>query len=360
MQGFRKLQDMKKNKLLVIVVILLLLVAALFLIGNRNTTLEDRESGFAVNDTAAVTKIFIADKNVNSVLIERKEDGWVLDGKYPANGKMVEVLLETLHQVRVKSPVSLASRDNVLRRMATIGKKVEVYQRVHRINLFDRLKMFEHEKLTRIFYVGDHTQDNLGTYMLMEGAENPYIVYLPHFRGFISLRFSPKPDDWKSHRIFNHRLADIQQVTVAFTREPEQSFEVKVEDALGNYSLKKLADDSVLPAYDTLKLLNFLTSFRDIRFEARLNKELSPVKIDSVLNSPSLYEITLLDNDDRATYIKMFEKKAASEEDTGLPLSQIPTDYDRMYALVNDGEDFVLIQYYVFDKVLHPLEYYLP
>jgi hypothetical protein len=55
----------------------------------------------------------------------------------------------------------------------------------------------------------------------------------------------------------------------------------------------------------------------------------------------------------------MFEKKAASTEDTGLPLEQIPTDFDRIYALVNDGEDFVLIQYYVFDKVLYPLSHYL-
>lgn len=320
--------------------------------------MTDRESGFAVSDTAAITKIFIADKNIHSVLIERDADGWILDGENRANTRLVDVLLETIKRVKVKSPVSLASRDNVLRRMATIGRKVEVYQMVYRINLFDRIKLFKHEKLIRVFYVGDNTQNNLGTYMLLEGADDPYVVYLPHFRGFISLRFSPEPDDWKSHVIFHHKLADIQNVSVQFTMEPESSFKVEVKDGMGNYEITRLEDNQKVASYDTLKLLNFLTSFRDLRYESRLNNLLSPVKIDSVLSSPGLYKIRLVDTENQTTYIKMFEKKSMTPEDTGLPLSQIPTDYDRMYALINDGEDFVLIQYYVFDKVLHPLSYY--
>jgi hypothetical protein len=350
---------MKKNKILILVIVTLAAIALVFTLGNEGTTLKDRESGFAVYDTASVTKIFMADMNVDEVLLERKGDGWVINGKSRANTRMVDVLLETMNKVKVKAPVSLASRDNVLRRMATNGKKVEVYQMVYRINLFDRIKFFQHEKLTRVFFVGDNTQDNLGTYMLMEGAENPYIVFIPHFRGYLSLRFSPKPDDWKSHAVFQHKLTDIDQVTVSFTREPANSYIVDVNNQLGNYTLSRLQDGQQVDGFDTLRLLNFLTSFRDLRFESRLNNIMSPVKIDSVINSPSLYEITLVDTKGETTYVKMFEKKAASTEDTGLPLEQIPTDFDRMYALVNDGEDFVLIQYYVFDKVLYPLSHYL-
>jgi len=33
-------------------------------------------------------------------------------------------------------------------------------------------------------------------------------------------------------------------------------------------------------------------------------------------------------------------------------------DRDRMYALINDDEDFVLIQYFVFDKILRPLSFF--
>ena len=33
-------------------------------------------------------------------------------------------------------------------------------------------------------------------------------------------------------------------------------------------------------------------------------------------------------------------------------------DHDRMYALIESGKDFVLIQNYVFDKVLHDVRYF--
>jgi len=111
-------------------------------------------------------------------------------------------------------------------------------------------------------------------------------------------------------------------------------------------------------SYDTLRLLNFLTSFRDLRYESRLNDLMSPVKIDSILNSPTLYEIVLVDQEDDTTHLKIFEKKEIGWEEQGLLLEQIPVDYDRIYGIVNDGEDFVLLQYFVFDKVLYPLSVY--
>jgi hypothetical protein len=37
----------------------------------------------------------------------------------------------------------------------------------------------------------------------------------------------------------------------------------------------------------------------------------------------------------------------------------IPYDLDRLYALVNNGQDFTLIQFLVFDKILRPKAYFL-
>lgn len=349
---------MKKNKIILIIILALAVVAVLVVASNSYSTLENEESNFAVSDTSTITKIFIADKNVNSVTLDRTESGWLLDGKYPTNPRIVEVLLETLKRFKVKAPVSLASRDNVIKRLATVGKKVEIYQMVYRVNLFDKIKLFRHEKLTKVFYVGDATQDNLGTYMLMEGADQPYIVYLPSFRGFLNTRFSPYPDDWKSHIIFNKTLANIKSISVEFGRQAEESFQVKVIDSKGNYDLTALSGMKKIESYDTLRLLNLLTSFRDLRYESRLNDLMSPVKIDSIVNSPFLYEIVLVDQKDDTSKVTIFEKREIGWDEKGLMLEQIPVDYDRIYGLVNDDEDFVLLQYYVFDKVLYPLSVY--
>jgi hypothetical protein len=36
-----------------------------------------------------------------------------------------------------------------------------------------------------------------------------------------------------------------------------------------------------------------------------------------------------------------------------------PFDVDRMYGMINNGKDFVLIQYYQFDKVIKPAGWFL-
>lgn len=349
---------MKKKHFIIFVLILVLAVVAVFT-GNHYTTLKQKESDFSVRDTASITKIFMADNNVNEVLLERTPQGWILNKKYPANTKAVDFLLETLRKLKVKAPVAKSEHNNVVKRMAGIAVKVEIYQKVPAINLFDKIKLFEHEKRTKVFYVGDVTQNNLGTYMLMEGAKRPYVVYIPGFRGFVSVRFSPKPDDWKSHVVFNNRLINIKSVTLENGKEPGQSFKVVVNDATGDYDLIRLSDGQPVPNFDTLKILNFLTSFRDLKYEARLNHDLAPQKIDSILHSKPLYVLTLVDTKNDTTKVVMYQKPRFPDEVNNAIEELVPVDLDRFYGSINHGEDFVLMQYYVFDKVLQPLDHYL-
>ncbi|MCF6169988.1 MAG: DUF4340 domain-containing protein [Bacteroidales bacterium] len=349
---------MKKNRPLIFILLFLAVVAVFLVSRNNSSTLQEKETGFAIADTSAVTRIFIADKKDHTVLLERSGNGWLLNGKFPTSTRMVEILLETMHDIKVRAPVSLSSHDNIVSRMAVIGIKVEVYEMVYRINLFDKIKLFRHEALTKVFYVGDATQNNRGTYMLMEGAERPYITYLPSLRGFITTRFSALEDDWKSHAVFNNKLIDIQSLSLIFAEGPENSFKVEVNDARGNYKLTAIQDNRSVTNYDTLKVLNLLTSFADLRYETRLNSILQPETIDSIVASPFLYEITLEDRRQGTRYVRAFRRAATpdglSDGEGGL----IPVDHDRFYALINDGEDFVLMQYFVFDRVLKPLSYY--
>jgi hypothetical protein len=348
-----------KNKKLLILLIILAPAAIWFLMQNDEGTLREADSGFAISDTSTVSKIFIADMNSNSVLLERANNGWLLNGKSKTNSKLVDMLLGTMQQIKVKSPVPIAARDNVVKRLSSIGIKVEIYQNAYRINIFGKLKFFPYEKLAKVYYVGDVTPDNLGTYMLMDGAAEPYVTHIPRFRGFLSPRFSPISDDWISHQVFNQNLTDIASVSIEFLKEPEESFKVDVIDSYGNYKLIKLYDERNITRFDTLKLLNFLTSFNDLRYESRLNNIVSPIFMDSVINSPPLFVITLVDDKNDTTKVKGFVKKALSEEVKKEAYFEfIPDDSDRFHALINKGDDFVLMQYYVFDKVLYPLSYF--
>ena len=362
----KKSTKMKKNNRITIVIAALLVVIAGLLIWNNRylSTIQGEDADFMVWDTASVTRFYLADRFDHESLLERQDDGsWLLNKTYPAHSKQVQYFLSTLYKVRIKMPVSRASHDNIVKQLAVNSTKVEVYQNVPRINLFNRVKLFFHEKRTKVFYVGDATKDSSGTFMLKEGADKAYIVYIPGFRGFISTRFTANPDDWRNHTVFQASLGDIRSITIEFNREPQSNFRV---ESIGkhNYKLTRLSDGTTLP-YDTLKVINLLSSFSDLRFEALLNNILPQKQIDSVVQSPFLHRITLTKNDGSTSQMTTFEKLVVNTsiheiegrvDEQGRPLD--PIDHDRVYGLINDGKDFVLIQYYIFDKVLHPVEYY--
>ena len=256
--------------------------------------------------------------------------------------------------MRVKMPVSAASHNNIVKQMASQSTKVEVYQIVPRINLFDKIKLFYHEKRTKVFYVGDATMDSSGTFMLKEGADKAYIVYIPSFRGFITTRFTANPDDWRDHTIFHENMADIQSIEVDFNEDPEGNFRI---DNIGKhqYKLTRLIDNQELP-YDTLKVINLMSSFSDLRFEALLSNTLPQERIDSITGSPFLHYLVVTDKDGNKQDMRTFKKLVLNGVNDLGELGDI--DRDRMYGLINDGKDFVLIQNYVFDKVLHDVRYY--
>ena len=70
-----------------------------------------------------------------------------------------------------------------------------------------------------------------------------------------------------------------------------------------------------------------------------------------------LHIITLQDRDGDEFVVRTFRKSGISRfyDKEGAALE--PVDLDRMYAYVNEGSDFVLIQYFVFDKVLRTASY---
>jgi len=347
---------MKKNKLLFILALILVIIGALFIVNKTYTTLDDRESGFAIQDTSSIRMIFMVDKNNNSVKLRREADGrWIINDQFLAHDYNMGMLLGTMKDLAVRYPVPLAAKENVLVRLSSIARKVEIYQEVYRINLFNKIKLFPHEKLTRTYYVGDATQDNMGTFMKMEDADQPYVVFLPRLRGFIYTRFSTNEDDWRDHTIFKTPLQNFASIQIEYLESPEESFIVKAGTA-GDLSLMTLFDKQE-KVYDTLRILQFVTALKDVRFESVLNNDLDAEYIDSISSGPMAHIITLREKDGDEFVVKTFRKGGFSKfyEEDGATIA--PFDLDRLYASINDDRDFVLVQYFVFDKVLRTASY---
>jgi hypothetical protein len=141
-----------------------------------------------------------------------------------------------------------------------------------------------------------------------------------------------------------------------FPSDPGNSYEIKINENL-KIRFISLADHKDVPEFDTLKVMNFLASFRNINFEALLN-DMETNRKDSILATTPYCIISLTDTNHITQSIKTYRKGAAPGEvdDLGRPA---PYDLDRLYASVNDGKDFTFVQYFVFDKILRTKSFFL-
>ncbi len=348
---------MKKNRFIFVTFVILALIALILWLTQSPTTFRRSMSDFTLNDSSNVTRIFMSDKNNNSVSLTKISSGkWLVNEKYPAQKLTVEMLLKTMVGIEVQQPVANAAHDNIVKELAVNSVKVEIYQWVYRIDLFGVIRWFPHEKLTKVYYVGGATPSNLGCFMLLENSSEPFIVSLPGFRGFVSPRYSPIEKYWRDYNIFKKTIPEIAIVKVEIPATPDYSYEVR-NNGKNKFSLISLTDHSEIPDYDTLKILNFLSGFRNLNYEALLN-DMDKARKDSILASQPFIIITLTDTAGVSKTIKTYHKQGP-EGQTDLQGIPLPYDLDRLYASVNDGQDFTIIQYYTFDKVLRPKSFFL-
>ncbi len=348
---------MKKNRVTYTIVIILSLVAIFLVIEKRKGTLNSKKSDFAVIDTTSITQIFMADMSGNKVLLKKTDPGnWLVGENIKANLFSVNLLLKTMTNLAIKAPVSKAGYNNVIKQLAVNSVKVEIYQKVYRIDLFNSIRVFPHEKLTKVYYVGSATPDNMGTFMLMEGSDIPFIVYQPGFRGFVSARYSARLNDWRDHTIFNNKPSDISSIKIEFPDTPSESYLIE-KTGTSRLEIKQLATNSIFDHFDTLRVVEMINAYKFINFESLL-QGFDQKFIDSVTSSQPVNIITLTDIAGNVNMVKTFrlKNKTGDFDDNG---NLLPYDRERLYALINEGKEFVLIQYFVFDPITRPLSYLL-
>jgi len=337
---------MKKNRIAIILVIILGSLSFWFIINKRSGTIKPNLKDFAVDDTASVDKIFLADKKGRAITLERKAPGhWMVNGKYNARMDVLETLLYTIKKIDVKEPVGKKAQDNIVKRLSAQAIRCEIYQ---------------NNVLTKAYYIGTETQDQTGTYMILIDLETmlpavkPFVTYIPGFEGYLTSRYLTDEAGWRDRTIFQYNPNDIRSIKMEAPEKPEYSYEVIVHGN-NDYEIKILADNKTLNNIDTLAVKQYLSYFQNIIFENF--EDGKKAEIDSTLKSKPLNILTVTDNSGKSNTIKLFarvNKKNVSDEN-GKPYEFDP---DRMSALLDNGKDFVIVQYLMFGKLLPPADYF--
>lgn len=343
---------MKKN---IQIILLILIAAGLSLFAWKKFTkaetgtLDEESKNFSYADTAAVSRIFIANKAGKKVDLVRNDKGeWIVNEKFPARKDLVISILKCLKYLEVKHPVGEKSRPHVIKDLASGGIKAEFYKG---------------DEPVRMFYVGGETQDHTGTYMLLvnhETGENydiPYVMGLPGFEGYLTPRFVTNEREFKDTKCLDFTPPQINEVKFEITGKPDSSFMIRLIDTKTFELLDPRGKkQNFTPDVDAIK--QYLAYLQNVHYEKLLDPSTDPIA-DSIRHTIPFASLTINDKKGKQHEYLFYHKKIGEGQKQKYGMEG-PYDPDRFYLEFNDRTEFALAQFYVFGKLLQSKSYFMP
>jgi hypothetical protein len=341
---------MKRVKLILIIAAIALLGFWAFSLsskGDGNSKLSSEAlSDFEIKDTASVDEIILSDTEGNEgVHLVRAEDGsWGMQNGACVQQHLVQTMLATMKHIKVKSPVPKGSVETVNKNLTSHHRKVEIYQ---------------NGKISKTWYVGQPTQDQYGTYMLLKDPEKgkspePFIMYMPNMFGNLESRFITNPLEFECTGIFTYDAADIKSIEVQLPDSAQFNFKINVLDK-NTFAL--LNNNKEIEIFDTARVRDYILGYRKVHYEQH-NYLTDSHAADSIKATTPWYVIEVTDNQGEKNRVNLYKKHMVYEKyDYDGVL--IEFDRDRLWVEIKDGR-LVVGQFYAFDKVLRDLRYFIP
>ena len=322
---------MNRTLLLLVAVVALGVLAWFALAGSgaqssSRAVSNDRE--FAYPEFSEVDRIFIADRRNHQVTLTRGGvTGWLSDGK-PANENIMKNLVPVLRDLEIRTLPTSKAVPNMIKTLATEGIRVQLYDK-------------EGNEL-RDYYLGGATHDELGTFAIMDGSENPYVVHLPNFTGNVKARLNHWGDEWRDRVYFRVVPEQLEELRIDYPKQQNKSFRL-VRDGEG-FRVSPLYDtgqptatvprgvaERVLSKYEKYYVNRFENGDREAIAEAR---QLLPFAIISVKQEGEEEKVMTV-------YPKYDEQQFTTDPKTGA--TNLAGGLAAFRAFINEGEDWVLL-----------------
>ncbi len=326
-----------KKPFLYFSIVLVLAALAFYLYRHNQKSATFSSKAFAIEDTASITKVFLADKKGNKVTLTRQKAGqWMVNNKFAIRNDAINMLLKTIKLVEIKNAVAKTAHNNIVKDMAARAVKMEIYTN-------------DAEEPELVYYIGGPNQTTSGSFMLMQGTETPYVCHIPGFEGYLSTRFMVKEKEWRNTEIFNFTtISEIKSVSVQYPKRPASSFELTV-NSTNSFTVRSLQTGKEIPNLDTSAVKDYLIGWKFVNFEAFEN--VPKAEKDSLLALGCEYIFTMKKSDSSSKTISAFLKRPSTfaPQYNNRPAMQ---DLDRMYGQLPGETDWVIIQFFVFDKLM--------
>ncbi|MDY6800134.1 MAG: hypothetical protein SVU94_02800 [Bacteroidota bacterium] len=329
---------MNNTKKILIIVFILLVIAAAYFFNDSKGTISRRNTHFAVEETKKIDKIKIFSPDKELTLVKETEH-WKINDKYIARQRIVENFLMALNRIQVAAPISANEKERIVTELEKEGLLVEIYRK---------------NRTLRKYYVSTPEIDKHKTYMMMAKRGEPITVRIPSFKGLVAELFTTDESLWRDKSIFDYQPQNIKSITTEYPGYLSKSFTV-INYGDGTFALKYPEKNLFVEDFKVERVVRYFTYFQDIEFE-RLEKELSKQKTDSLLKSKPYCKISVTDVDDFTNSITIYRKPPERKFDEFG--NKLTFDYNRAYAIFNQNNELIIIQYYIFDPLLKEIDYF--
>lgn len=336
-----------KTIIYIVLIALLGLVAWFALLAPSKDTLDDKNAGFAIKDTANIQKIIIRNRNGGTLTLDKQTASqWRVNNRFTARKDAVETLLYTFRKLKSIAPVSRSGRANVIKTIQEDPlRTIEVFMNN------------DLENPIKTYYLASATVNNKRTQMMLKGADDPHVVSLPGFAGQLVTRFFTDPEEWRDRTVFHYPANTIKSIALDYFQKPEHSFKLHVISP-DSFLLDPPKVDSIIQTGKLNKLVaqNYIESYKRVYAEAFENGH---PRIDSLQKSEPFLRITVTDTNNKYRSIDLHymlsTKRTKSIKDGRVS----KYDHDRFFGFINKRNDLVLVQQFGFGKLFRKYDDFL-
>ena len=331
-------------------VVLSLLLYMFFVVRDSGMTMPQE---LRLKGSEDIVQVVLGGQDEARLKLEQKIGGeWFLNDTTPADHHAVNNMLNILHRMEVRMPVSMVGRQEVIQKISEAGVRVDLYVVRHIVRFPRGLNFFPRKKYVGSYMLADAPGAE-GSYVLAGSSDQPWLVHLPGTENGIRSVFSLDPHDWRSPVVISMPPERIKKIAANFPGHPGQSFQLSLDgsDFLfidGNG--KEVHPEDI----SRMRLGRFLNAFRELYHEKLLPGSANEHPAD--LLAPMFYSLKVLDIDGVETELLFFRRKTP---DDGTLISE-KRDFDpNRFYLKAGHDDYALALYFIFQPVIRPVSYFL-
>ena len=323
---------MNRNFILIIVLVLVAGIAFYIWKTKKDTSanFERSESNFQIEDVNSIDRIVITNKEGVRSDLKRQGDHWIINDAHRVRQTNIDHLLKGIQRQRLDHIPTKAASERIIATMAVNGIHVEIFDK-------------SSNKILG-YYVGGVTPDELGTFFLKEGSNQPYTLIDPGWDGSLRVRYALRPVDWRDVRFWMEENEKIDTLKVHYPKERQHSFIIyKVGNGYDVIPMFSTTTRKENP--NTTRVNSYFTTLSNL---ACVNFLGDSHEKDSILQTVPFMEMQMI-YPDKKSYMRFFSiPSRRAEGSTAVP----------SYFIDYAGKDFMRAQHEVVKGALRSYEYF--